>query len=60
MSQLPDPSNDNEKYEFDRRKLRWVLKKVKVECLDCGKKRWVNVENRWKTRCITCFNKIAK
>jgi hypothetical protein len=55
--ELPDPSNEREKYQFNRRKLKWELSKVKQKCVDCGKERWLNAENRWKKQCETCYRK---
>jgi hypothetical protein len=56
--ETPDPSNENEKYVFDEKESKWKLNKIKKECVDCGKKRWLNVENQWKTQCINCYRKI--
>jgi hypothetical protein len=54
---IPDPSNVNEKYLFDNRELKWVISKVRLKCEVCGKPRWLNNENRWKTMCLSCYKK---
>jgi len=53
--EMPDPSNENEKYIFDKKQCKWVLEKVKKACVVCGKKRLLNVENQWKTQCNNCY-----
>jgi hypothetical protein len=55
--ETPDPSNENEKYLFDNKQYKWILDKVKKACIDCGKKRWLNVENQWKVRCESCYKR---
>lgn len=56
--EIHDPSDENEKYVFDEKELKWKLYKIKKECVDCGKKRWLNAENQWKIRCIKCYRKV--
>ncbi|MEK5393988.1 hypothetical protein NSQ59_27190 [Margalitia sp. FSL K6-0131] len=55
IKKFPDPSNENEKYIFNGGKLKWELHKVRVTCPSCHKKRWLNAENRWKTKCKKCY-----
>lgn len=55
---MPNPSDDKSKYEFDKNKLEWVLRKVKKPCVRCQKKRWLNVENGWKKLCSSCYQHI--
>ncbi|MCM3603195.1 hypothetical protein M3175_20870 [Robertmurraya korlensis] len=52
---IPDPSNNNEKYIFNGKTLKWELYKVKISCPSCHKNRWLNAENRWKTMCKKCY-----
>ena len=54
-AETPNPSTGTEKYEFNRNALKWEVVKVRLPCADCGRQRWLNVENRWKKRCDTCF-----
>ncbi|MFD2168694.1 hypothetical protein [Tumebacillus lipolyticus] len=54
--ETPNPSDTDSKYEFDKNKLEWVLRKVKQTCTRCQKKRWLNVENRWKKLCSSCYS----
>ncbi len=53
--ETPNPSNELEKYEFDDKKLAWKLVRVKKPCAACGKPRWLNLENQWKTLCTNCY-----
>lgn len=57
--ELPNPSNDHEKYAFDRSRLQWILSKVKRPCEKCGKLRWLNLKNSWKRLCLKCFKAQA-
>lgn len=50
-----DPSDSDNKYFFNRRNLQWQLEKTRVKCESCGKKRWLNAENRWKKLCLACY-----
>jgi len=59
-NEIPDPSNDAEKYSFDKRQLKWVLEKVKIPCSNCGKSRWLNAENHWKKLCLKCYKEKQK
>lgn len=38
-NQIPDPSNENAKYNFNRNTLNWELDKVRIEYPSCHKKR---------------------
>lgn len=58
-AETPDPSTETEKYGFNPQMLQWEVVKVKQACVDCGKKRWLNVENRWQKRCGTCYRNSA-
>jgi hypothetical protein len=58
-AETPDPSTDGERYGFNPRTFQWEVVKVKLPCVECGKKRWLNVENRWQTRCGPCYRKSA-
>lgn len=51
----PDPSDDFRKYVFSQNTLRWELSKIRMCCMECGKARWLNAVNAWKTRCISCY-----
>ncbi|WP_237526355.1 hypothetical protein [Bacillus cereus] len=53
--QIPDPSNENEKYKFNGDALKWELDKVRIECPSCNRKRWLNPENRWRKKCKPCY-----
>lgn len=55
----PNPSNTEEKYEFDAKELKWVLTKIRKKCVNCGRLRWLNSENSWKTQCSKCYNHNA-
>lgn len=57
-SENHDPSNSNEKYEFDDLTSKWVISKIKVTCESCNRPRWLNYENRWKTLCLACYKKV--
>lgn len=57
QAKTPDPSNENNKYEFDLRKREWTLHKIKRACVDCGKNRWLNANNQWKDKCKNCYVK---
>ena len=54
-NQIPDPSNENEKYNFNGNTLKWELDKVRIECPSCHRKRWLNAENRWRKQCKPCY-----
>lgn len=54
-NQIPNPSNENEKYSFNETSLKWELDKVRIECPSCNRKRWLNAENRWRKKCKTCY-----
>jgi hypothetical protein len=54
-AETPDPSTTTEKYGFNPRTLQWEVVKVRQACVDCGRARWLNVENRWQRRCNTCY-----
>ena len=56
--EILNPSNEFEKYSFDKRQLKWILIKVKLACQKCGKFRWLNVENRWKKLCWNCYKEL--
>ncbi len=53
--ETPDPSDEKNKYIFNRKLLSWELDKVKDPCIRCGKSRWLKANNRWKSLCTTCF-----
>lgn len=55
--ETPDPSNDTEKYIFNKQSMKWVLKKVKRPCRKCNTQRWLNAENSWKNLCKECYKK---
>ena len=54
----PDPSSEDEKYVFNNHELKWIIAKVRLKCEVCGKPRWLNYENRWKTKCMACYKKF--
>ncbi|PWK06242.1 hypothetical protein C7459_1203 [Tumebacillus permanentifrigoris] len=54
--ETPNPSDTESKYEFDKSRLEWVLRKVRQPCIRCQKKRWLNVENTWKKQCSSCYS----
>ncbi|WP_430510744.1 hypothetical protein [Gottfriedia solisilvae] len=56
-SKTLDPSDSNNKYIWDYRKLEFQLDKVKVKCIKCGKARFMNPENAWKTTCLPCYKR---
>lgn len=56
--EIPDPSTEFEKYSFDIRQMKWILKRIKLACQKCGKFRWLNVENRWKKYCWKCYMEL--
>ncbi|MHA1302609.1 MAG: hypothetical protein ACTSPI_02760 [Candidatus Heimdallarchaeaceae archaeon] len=58
--EIPDPSNDKEKYFFYDRELKWVLEKIKIPCIICGRQRWLNAENKWKKMCLKCYKESRK
>ncbi|WP_163860357.1 hypothetical protein [Paenibacillus elgii] len=53
--ETPDPSDATRKFIFDRRALYWKLDKIKVPCAKCGKQRWLNATNQWKSLCLPCY-----
>lgn len=53
--ETPDPSDEAQKFVFDRRALTWNLDKVKVPCVKCGRQRWLNAKNKWRNLCGPCF-----
>lgn len=54
---VPDPSTEDERYEFDPRVAKWVLRKIRRICVDCGTTRWLGAGNSWRPRCDSCFRK---
>ncbi|MFB8378108.1 hypothetical protein [Paenibacillus taichungensis] len=59
LSRTPNPSDENNKYEFDFRNRVWKLQKVKKPCVSCGTKRWLNASNQWKDKCKKCYLKTV-
>jgi len=55
MKEIPDPTNEKEKYYFDKHQLKWFLEKIKLACKNCGKERWLKAENHWKKLCLKCY-----
>ncbi|PPA80980.1 hypothetical protein C4A76_24595 [Brevibacillus laterosporus] len=55
--ELPDPSTENLKYEFDKRELIWKPLKIKQACISCGRHRWLSINNQWKKKCVKCYTK---
>lgn len=58
QKETKDPSDDTHKYRFDRRTLSWKLEKIKLPCLKCGRVRWLNADNQWKTLCRSCYRGV--
>ncbi|WP_348622571.1 hypothetical protein [Paenibacillus polymyxa] len=53
----PDPSDKDNKYEFNRTQLEWSLVRVRIPCTICGKGHLVAVSERyWRTRCKKCYS----
>ncbi|MBI2393021.1 MAG: hypothetical protein HYV09_25785 [Deltaproteobacteria bacterium] len=50
-----DPSNDDNKYEWEDRAFGYVLVKARRKCQDFGRPRWLTAGNLWKRKCGTCF-----
>lgn len=55
--EIPDPSTENSKCEFDNRELIWKPVKIKKVCISCGRSRWLSIKNQWKTKCEKCYAK---
>lgn len=57
MQDKPDPSDKNNKYEFNKTLLEWILVRVRIACTSCGKGHLVAVnEQGWRTRCKKCYS----
>lgn len=53
----PDPSDKDNKYEFDRTRLEWSLARVRSYCKTCGKGYLVAVNERsWRNLCKPCYS----
>lgn len=53
----PDPSDKDNKYEFNQTLLKWALVRVRIACTSCGKGHLVSVkEQKWRTRCRKCYS----
>ncbi|GAB1305129.1 hypothetical protein ACVA6F_08840 [Bacillus altitudinis] len=55
LKENPDPSNSQEKYEFDKVELKWKKNKIKVQCPKCNKNRWLKAEHSWRKMCKNCY-----
>lgn len=54
----PDPSDKDNKYKFDRNMLDWILDRIRIPCVTCGKGHLVAVrEQSWRTRCKSCYSR---
>ncbi|MEK4105567.1 hypothetical protein NST28_15925 [Paenibacillus sp. FSL R10-2791] len=53
----PDPSDKDNKYEFNGDRLEWSLVRVRIPCTTYGKGHLVAVSERgWRTRCKMCYS----
>ncbi|MDM5249638.1 hypothetical protein [Lysinibacillus sp. G4S2] len=55
--ELPNPSTDDEKFKLDVKSMKYVLDKVMIPCITCGRKRWLKADNQWKKQCVNCYKK---
>lgn len=55
--ELPNPSTETLKYEFDNKELKWQPVRIKQACISCGQMRWLSYNNKWKKKCQKCFVK---
>lgn len=54
----PDPSDKDNKYDFNAVRLEWDLVRVRIPCTTCGKGHLVAVnEQSWRKRCKACYSK---
>ena len=56
MASTPDPSDDSNKFRFDRQALRWERWKIRVPCEGCGRVRWILAKNAWRRLCERCYS----
>ncbi|MEK5282985.1 MULTISPECIES: hypothetical protein [unclassified Paenibacillus] len=53
----PDPSDKDNKYEFNQASLEWSLARVRSYCKTCGKGYLVAVSERsWRNLCKSCYS----
>ncbi|MRX52921.1 hypothetical protein GJU41_02960 [Bacillus idriensis] len=60
VNEIPNPSNGEKKFKIDVNTTKYVLDKVMVPCVTCGRKRWLKADNQWRKQCTNCYKKALE